>query len=185
VLCCAVLQGTLEMLTLDGNYLNGTVPPCLFNDNSTLYYVSSGGSGASYWQPSQERSDSNGAQKNGAVRAVEQCCSMRVDVGCKTPLQLSAGAVPYCLQFSASVNNLTGSLPDAFVNAKRLQLLNLAGVRLLDEHLPHMPQQACRQLAPCGISACFCVPREPMQSCRPSCPAIPGDNPCSVRCRTT
>ncbi len=36
---CKLVQGTVEMLQLGAMGLTGSLPSCLFNDNSTLYQV--------------------------------------------------------------------------------------------------------------------------------------------------
>ncbi|KAL4419313.1 hypothetical protein ABPG77_006001 [Micractinium sp. CCAP 211/92] len=105
-MCPLVQQGTLEMLQLGGgNDLSGTVPACLFDQKSALYFLGASSPGGM-----------GGPRLTGALPDAFPAGShlQMLDVASHNltgPIPPSLAALPDLLRFVASDNNLTGTIP--------------------------------------------------------------------------
>ncbi|KAI3435743.1 hypothetical protein D9Q98_001801 [Chlorella vulgaris] len=113
---CKLVQGTVEMLQLDGTSLSGTLPACLFDGTSTLYQFNAAGSGLTGSIPDAF-----------ATSARLQVLDLRNNeiTGSIPP---SLAAAPNLNILDLAGNSLTGSIPE-FASAK-LTVLRLAANQL-------------------------------------------------------
>lgn len=99
-LCGLVQQGTLEMLQLGGgNQLAGSLPACLFNAKSRLFFFGGTALGLTGGLP-----DSFSASSNLQILDV-------AENSFSGPIPASLAALPKLLRFAASNNSLTGTIP--------------------------------------------------------------------------
>ncbi|KAL4423604.1 hypothetical protein ABPG77_004644, partial [Micractinium sp. CCAP 211/92] len=138
---CNMTQGVLELLAIDGNGINGTLPACLFNANSTLYQFSATENSLAGSIPDAfagaDRLQSFAVAGNGLTGTVP--ASLATAPGLvQVSLSLNNLSGPMPLFTSSSLtsldmtfNQLTGAVPEAYAGHPSLNVLDLKGNQLV------------------------------------------------------
>lgn len=137
---CNLTQGVLEVLLIDANGINGSLPACLFNDNSTLYQFSATDNVLAGSIPDAfagaDRLQSFAAAGNQLTGAVPPSLATAPSlVLIDLSFNFLSGPLPVFTSDSLAslnlmFNQLTGAVPEAYAGHPSLYLLDLKGNRL-------------------------------------------------------